>query len=459
MDKNLDINIDNSQDRSSRIGGMLKSFIKSQTSGGVVLLLCTIVALIIANVPAFDHIQQMWHTKAGIHIGSFNIEMSILHWINDGLMAIFFFVVGLEIKREMLVGELSSIKKATLPIFAALGGMLVPAAIYAFFNHGTPTANGWGIPMATDIAFAVGVISILGKRCPSPLKIFLLALAIVDDLGAILVLAIFYPSHELSLQFLVLAFIIFLVLLLFNKLKIRTPYIYMLFGLLLWYFVYRSGVHATIAGVLLAITIPSKTTINEVRFYVRIKNLIEKFKEAGNSEIEVLANHRQLVNIHEMNKEVDRINPLMHRFEAALHPLSTFFIIPLFALANAGVMMDGSIISTSPMPPVVFGIFFGLLLGKPIGITLFSLISVKLKLSELPQGILWKQVFAIGLVAGIGFTMSIFVDNLAFSDPISLNLGKATILITSCVSAICGIVAVMLTTDKVVSRRQKKRKN
>lgn len=440
----------------SKVRGMLHSFLKSQTSGGLVLLICTVIALVVANVPALQHLQELWHIEAGISIGNFKIEMSVMHWINDALMAVFFFVVGLEIKREMLVGELSSVKKATLPIFAALGGMLVPAAIYAIFNHGTPTSNGWGIPMATDIAFAVGVISILGKRCPSALKIFLLALAIVDDLGAIIVLALFYPSHELNFVFMGLALVVFLILILFNKMKVNSPYVYMMFGLVLWYFVFRSGIHATIAGVLLAITIPSKTTINEVRFFVKVKHLLEKFKENGNSEVEVLANPKQMEVIHDINEEVDAINPLMHRFESALHPISHFLIIPLFALANAGVTLDGSILQMSPMPAVVPGIFFGLLLGKPIGITLFSYISVKTRLAELPGGVPWKQIFAIGMVAGIGFTMSIFVDNLAFSDPVYLNMGKAAILVTSFVSAICGMLAVLLTTKKVPSTAQKK---
>lgn len=440
----------------SKVRGMLHSFLESQTSGGLVLLICTVIALVVANVPALQHLQELWHVEAGISIGNFKIEMSVMHWINDALMAVFFFVVGLEIKREMLVGELSSVKKATLPIFAALGGMLVPAAIYAIFNHGTPTSNGWGIPMATDIAFAVGVISILGKRCPSALKIFLLALAIVDDLGAIIVLALFYPSHELNFVFMGLALVVFLILILFNKMKVNSPYVYMMFGLVLWYFVFRSGIHATIAGVLLAITIPSKTTINEVRFFVKVKHLLEKFKENGNSEVEVLANPKQMEVIHDINEEVDAINPLMHRFESALHPISHFLIIPLFALANAGVTLDGSILQMSPMPAVVPGIFFGLLLGKPIGITLFSYISVKTKLAELPGGVPWKQIFAIGMVAGIGFTMSIFVDNLAFSDPVYLNMGKAAILVTSFVSAICGMLAVLLTTKKVPSTAQKK---
>lgn len=440
----------------SKVRGMLHSFLESQTSGGLVLLICTVIALVVANVPALQHLQELWHIEAGFSIGNFKIEMSVMHWINDALMAVFFFVVGLEIKREMLVGELSSVKKATLPIFAALGGMLVPAAIYAIFNHGTPTSNGWGIPMATDIAFAVGVISILGKRCPSALKIFLLALAIVDDLGAIIVLALFYPSHELNFVFMGLALVVFLILILFNKMKVNSPYVYMMFGLVLWYFVFRSGIHATIAGVLLAITIPSKTTINEVRFFVKVKHLLEKFKENGNSEVEVLANPKQMEVIHDINEEVDAINPLMHRFESALHPISHFLIIPLFALANAGVTLDGSILQMSPMPAVVPGIFFGLLLGKPIGITLFSYISVKTRLAELPGGVPWKQIFAIGMVAGIGFTMSIFVDNLAFSDPVHLNLGKAAILVTSFVSAICGMLAVLLTTKKVPSTAQKK---
>lgn len=440
----------------SKVRGMLHSFLESQTSGGLVLLICTVIALVVANVPALQHLQELWHIEAGFSIGNFKIEMSVMHWINDALMAVFFFVVGLEIKREMLVGELSSVKKATLPIFAALGGMLVPAAIYAIFNHGTPTSNGWGIPMATDIAFAVGVISILGKRCPSALKIFLLALAIVDDLGAIIVLALFYPSHELNFVFMGLALVVFLILILFNKMKVNSLYVYMMFGLVLWYFVFRSGIHATIAGVLLAITIPSKTTINEVRFFVKVKHLLEKFKENGNSEVEVLANPKQMEVIHDINEEVDAINPLMHRFESALHPISHFLIIPLFALANAGVTLDGSILQMSPMPAVVPGIFFGLLLGKPIGITLFSYISVKTRLAELPGGVPWKQIFAIGMVAGIGFTMSIFVDNLAFSDPVHLNLGKAAILVTSFVSAICGMLAVLLTTKKVPSTAQKK---
>ncbi len=441
------------------ITGLLKSFMKNQSSGGLVLLICTIIALICANVPALSGIQNLWDTHVGISFGDFKIEMSFLHWINDALMAIFFFVVGLEIKREMLVGELSSPKKAALPIFAALGGMLVPALIYIIFNHGTPTSNGWGIPMATDIAFAVGVLSVLGKRCPTALKIFLLALAIVDDLGAIIVLAIFYPSHELHFFYLLLAFAVFAILMVFNRTKVTNPFVYLIFGVVMWYFVYMSGIHATIAGVLLAITIPSKTTINELRFYVRGKHLLEQFKEAGNAEVEVFANPKQLEVIHDMNEKVDAINPLMHRFESFLSPIANFLIIPLFALANAGVAIDGSIVNAESVPPITLGIFFGLLLGKPIGITLFSWISVKAKIAELPKGTKWGQIFALGIIAGIGFTMSIFVDTLAFTNEEFIKLGKATILVTSFTAAIIGLVAILLTTDAVKSTKQKKRKN
>lgn len=435
------------------------TFFKNQSTGGLILLICTIIALIVANVPSLRFLQDYLHNIAGINIGTFSIQMSLVDWVNDGLMVIFFFVVGLEIKREMLVGELSSIKQATLPIFAALGGMIFPALIYTLFNAGTDAAHGWGIPMATDIAFAVGVISILGKRCPSSLKVFLMALAIADDLGAIVVLAIFYPAHAINFTFLILAAVIFAILMLFNKLRVQSPYAYLIFGLVMWYFIYRSGIHATIAGVLLAISIPSKTSINEVRFYVRMKLLIDKFKEVGNSEVDVFANPQQMELISLMNRKVDKINPLIHRFETVLHPITTFIIIPLFALTNAGVTFNAELFAAKPISPVALGIFFGLLLGKPIGITFFSWLSVKLKIAELPAGTKWIQILALGVVAGIGFTMSIFIDNLAFRDDYYVHIGKAAILITSFVAAILGLLAILLTTSPVPSTKQKKQKH
>ena len=422
-------------------------FLHNESIGGVLLLICAIISIVCANVPSLGFLHELWHKEAGITIGDFSLVMEIEHWINDGLMAIFFFVVGLEIKREMLVGELSSFRHAALPIFAAVGGMIVPALIYSLFNNGTPSANGWGIPMATDIAFALGILSLLGKRVPVGLKVFLTALAIVDDLGAIVVLAIFYPTHALHFDMLLYATIVVVFLMIMNRNKVRNVLLYIIPGIVLWWLVLQSGIHATIAGVILAMTIPSRTVINEVKFSVRIKYLLSKFKDVSNSEIEVLANPAQQHIIHQMDRHIQEINPLMHKFEAALHPWTTFLIMPLFALANSGVEITWRLF-TSPVPAVATGIFFGLLLGKPIGIFLFSLLSVKLKIAELPQGTKWKQVWALGMIAGIGFTMSIFIDSLAFKDIDLINLGKATILLTSTLAAILGLIAMIITCRK-----------
>ena len=425
-----------------------KAFMRNESIGGVLLLICAVIAILFVNVIDPHGWHEFWMTPAGISIGSFELEMSLEQWINDGLMAIFFFVVGLEIKREMLVGELASFKHAALPIFAAVGGMIVPAVLYSIFNHSNPeTISGWGIPMATDIAFALGILSLLGSRVPMSLKIFLTALAIVDDLGAIIVLAIFYPTHALHFDMLFYALIIAAFLFTLGRFKVRYPLLYMIPGLFLWYFIYESGIHATIAGVILALTIPAKTNINEVRFHVSIKYWIKKFVNVSNGEVEVLANPAQQHIIHQISENVRKINPLMHRFESALHPWTTFFVMPIFALANSGVEFTGDLFQV-PLPTVGVGIFFGLLFGKPIGIFLFSFISVKLKIAELPIGAKWVQILALGVLAGIGFTMSIFIDGLAFTDDAYVNIGKAAILLTSSCAAILGLVAMILTNKK-----------
>lgn len=420
----------------------------NEAIGGILLMICAVVALMCANIPQLGFLHELWDTNVGINIGSFSLEMSLELWINDFLMAIFFFVVGLEIKREMMVGELSSLKQASLPILAAVGGMVVPAIIYSAINWSNPeSASGWGIPMATDIAFALGVLSLLGKRVPLGLKVFLTALAIVDDLGAIIVLAIFYPTHSLHFDMLLYAAIVVLLLFILNRNKVNNPVLYLIPGLFLWYFIFQSGIHATIAGVVLALTIPSKTVINEVRFSVSTKYWLDKFKQVSNSEVEVLANPEQQHILHQMEKNVKNMSPLMHKFEAGLHPLVTFFIMPVFALANAGVAISGDLF-TIPVPSVATGIFFGLLCGKPLGIFLFSLAAVKMRIAELPQGTNWKQIFALGIIAGIGFTMSIFIDGLAFSNENLVNIGKAAILGTSLVAALAGCLAVYMTSPK-----------
>ena len=426
--------------------GAYHTFVHSKTTGGILLLICAAVAVMSANIPSMRGLYELWHMEVGLSFGEFSFKMPLEMWINDVLMTIFFFSVGLEIKRELLVGELSSPKKALLPIFAALGGMLVPAAIYAFINGGTPSANGWGIPMATDIAFAIGVLSLLGNRCPLSLKVFLTALAIVDDIGAIIVLAVFYPSHALHLNYLIFAAVIILILLIINHSGVKSAAAYLIPGFFLFLCVFQSGIHATIAGVILAMTIPATTSINEVRFYVGTKSLLEKFKDAGNSEVQVLANSEQLDYIYRISQSVKTMSPLLHRLESKLHPWVNFFIMPVFALANAGVEINGEVISSGVVPPVMQGVFFGLLLGKPIGITLFSYIAVKLKLAQAPKGALWRQVFALGIVGGIGFTMSIFIDNLAFQDKMLIDEGKLAILVTSVCAAIIGLLALFLTT-------------
>lgn len=425
------------------------SFLHNESVGGIMLMICAVIALVCANVPQLGFLHDLWHTDMGLSIGGFTLEMSLEMWINDFLMAIFFFVVGLEIKREMMVGELSSFKQAALPILAAVGGMVVPAIIYFAFNYDNPDSiSGWGIPMATDIAFALGVLSLLGKRAPLGLKVFLTALAIVDDLGAIIVLAVFYPTHALHFDMLAYASAIVLFLYILNRKKVNNPLLYVLPGLVLWYFIYQSGIHATIAGVILALTIPSKTVINEVRFFEGMKYWLDRFKEVSHDEVEALENKEQQHIIYQMNENVRNMTPLMHKFEAGLHPWVTFFIMPVFALANAGVELSGGLVSF-PVPDVALGIFFGLLCGKPIGIFIFSFIAVKTKVAELPKGTTWLQLSALGIMAGIGFTMSIFIDGLAFEDQNLINIGKAAILGTSFVAAVVGCLAVYMASAKI----------
>ncbi len=436
----------------------LNRFLHNQSTGGIILLACAVISLLVANIPSISHLQRVWDVEAGFTFGDFSLKMTLLQWINDGLMVIFFFVVGLEIKREILVGDLSSSKKAALPIVAAIGGMVVPALIYTIFNNGTPYQNGWGIPMATDIAFAIGILSLLGKRCPTSLKVFLTAIAIVDDIGAIFVIAIFYPTHEIQFIYLLSALVVVAVLFIFNRMKVRYMAAYIIPGLFLWYFIYSSGVHATVAGVILAALIPSKTSLNELRFQVRMSYLLGAFKEVSNREVEVLANPTQMSIIQGMKSKIDKISPMIHNFETMLHPLSSFIIMPLFALANAGVAIEGSLLSTLSHP-IGIGIFLGLFLGKPLGIFLFSYFAVKFNFAELPTGAKFKQILAIGVVAGIGFTMAIFIDNLAFTEIEYVNIGKVAIILTSVISALFGLAAIYFTTEPVAKTRHKKRKH
>ncbi len=422
-------------------------FFQNQAIGGVLLVACTIIAIIAANTPALHALHNCWNTIFTIGFPHFKIEQPLLLWVNDGLMAIFFFVVGLEIKREMLAGELASRKQAALPAFAAVGGMLIPAFIYFIFNHQGPASNGWGIPMATDIAFSIGILSLMGKRVPLSFKVFLTALAIVDDLGAIVVLAVFYPAHAIHVEFFVWIALVCAALFTLNRLRINHPIPYIILGIVLWILMLHSGIHATIAGVLLAAAIPSKTSINEARFYFRSKLLLNRFRRTYIEEgIQMLASKKKLSLIHSLDQNISRINPLMHRFEAALHPVVIFIIMPVFALANAGIRLNSHIVPDL-FSNLSLGIFFGLLIGKPLGITLFCWIATKLKWAIVPENTQWRHIFSLGMIAGVGFTMSIFINGLAFEHTDMIELGKISVLITSFMAGICGWIALTVSTS------------
>lgn len=425
-----------------------RHFIHSPWSGGVVLVIFAAIALILANLPwtkeAYHHILTSNFTFG---FDSLNITRSLEQWINDGLMVIFFFVVGLEIKREIIAGQLSSIKQASLPIAAAIGGMIVPAIIYALFNQSTQYEPGWGIPMATDIAFAIGVLSLLGNRVPLSMKIFLTALAIVDDLGAILVIAIFYTA-EIDFVMLGAAGVVLVFLLIMNNRNIYQMRYYLIPSVLLWILFLHSGIHATIAGVLIAMTIPSTPRFNKKYFLYKSKYFIEDFRFHNKEGIEVLANDDQL---HDLNAvqhiAANAISPTQ-RLEHVLNPFVTFFIMPVFALANAGVTMS----SVSELHVLGStqgaGIFFGLVLGKPVGIILLCWLTIKLGLAVMPKGADWKIISGVACLGGVGFTMSIFIDNLAFAGTPFIDSGKIAVLIASLTSAILGVLVINMLANK-----------
>ena len=412
-------------------------FFELEQASGLFLIVVAIVALIWANSPFASTYFGIQESKISFGFGEFKIEKDFLHWINDGLMAVFFFVVGLEIKRELLIGELSSVKNAMLPIAAALGGMIFPAVIYALINVNGETAKGWGIPMATDIAFAIGILSILGNRIPLALKVFLTAVAIIDDLGAVLVIAIFY-SANISLLILGLAAIVILILVLLNYLQIKSPLVYAIFGILLWFLFLKSGVHSTIAGVVLALTIPTKTRINGKKFFEEANSALHKLQDKG------LAKEGHTISpdvnevIYTIEDYCEKATAPAHRLEHKLHPYVAFFIMPVFALVNAGVAIGG--VGSNVFNGVTLGIVAGLLIGKVLGISLFSILAVKSGFAALPSGTSFKQLAGAGFLAGIGFTMSLFIANLAFGSPELLNFAKAGIIAGSILSGVVGFL-------------------
>ncbi len=413
-----------------------EKFINKEALSGILLFIATVLAVIVANSSLGQEYYDLWHLPLGITLGEINVSMTLTYWIDDGLMALFFLMVGLEIKREMLVGELSTVNKATFPIIAAVGGMLIPALIYIALNPSNPL--GFGIPMATDIAFALGILMLLGKKVNPALKVFLVALAVVDDLGAIFIVATVY-TNEIHSEYFVHVILIMALLFSLNKLKITSLTPYLLLGSVLWIYVHAIGIHATIAGVLLAFTIPIKAKIDPKKFVKKTKKDIHKFEE--NIEDIPLLNDEQMHNINHIAQNYGRVqNPLV-RLEHGLHNLSAFFIMPLFAFSNAGVIIDFSTVNANLM--IVLGVVLGLIVGKPAGIVGLTYLATKFKLVEKPDDISWAEIVAVGFIAGIGFTMSIFITHLAFLDEGIIAAVKLGVFIASFIAAIIGVVLLL----------------
>ncbi len=426
-----------------------EEFIHHETTSGILLMLCAIVAIVVANSVFYDAYQQILGAKFAISLGPWILEKNLHHWINDGLMALFFFVVGLEIKREILAGELSDIRLASLPIVAAIGGMLVPALLYAAINLDSPGIGGWGIPMATDIAFAVGALVLLGSRIPKTLITFLVALAIVDDLGAVVVIAIFY-TEQIHTNALLLAGAFFVILILFNLLGIRKPLPYFLIGLLMWVAMLKSGIHATLAGVLTALTIPATTKFNPAQFSTHMRKLLDKFDLSYQPGRGIMRNDEQRSILQTFENGIHLAETPLQRLEHSMHTPVAFLIIPIFALANAGIPIELSGIGEVMTDPITIGIMFGLILGKFLGIAGFSWIAIKMGIAQLPQGVNFSQIIGVALLAGIGFTMSIFIAELAFTNDASMLLmAKTGILFASLLAGILGVICLLLSSKPV----------
>ena len=436
----------------------LDNLFRRANIGPLLLLVGAVTAIVLANSGAHDWYHRLWETTIGFAFGNARLDKPLHLWINDGLMCIYFFVVGLEIKRELLAGELVTRKKALLPAVAALGGMIAPALIYTAVNWGGEGAHGWGVPMATDIAFAAGCLALLKGRVPAGLVVFLVALAIVDDLGAVAVIAIFY-TEQIEVAPLIIGASLIILAFCMGQLGIRRTLPYALIGGVIWFAFLRSGVHATVAGVLLAFAIPPDARYRTHHFDGRMRELLRRFVKAEEEwkdygahgehiSKDVQVNARQQRIIRAMNDECHHVEAPLQRIEHTLGPVCVLLILPLFAFSNAGLSVDPSIMGEAFSSRITWGVFLGLCIGKPLGIALFSWIVVRLGIAELPSGVTWTQMIAVGMIAGIGFTMSLFINGLAFTGTETSAQfaaeGKMGIMAASIVSAILGLAAVWL---------------
>ena len=419
-------------------------FLSHKLAGACLLLAMTLAALLWAN-SAYSHYYHEWlYTKATLALGDWQLSKYIGHWVNDGLMGLFFFVVGLEIKREFLAGELSNPRQAALPIFGALGGMALPAFIYILVNPGGAAFQGWGIPMATDIAFALGILALFPVSIA--LKVFLTALAIVDDIGAILVVALFY-TEDLALQSLMVGGLLLLLSFAANLAGVRNPIVYFVLGAVVWVAFLKSGVHATLAAVLMAFTIPARAKLDGQEFCDQAETLLGQLRQHGLPARHTLLTTEQHSVVHSLERLSEEATAPLQELEHALMPFVTFLVLPIFALANAGVALTGDLGSLLGSP-IALGVILGLLLGKPLGIWLFALVAVKLRWAEMPAGMTMTQIAAVGCLAGVGFTMALFISTLAFPDESLVEVAKAGVLLGSLASAVAGCLLLYLTLPK-----------
>ena len=413
----------------------IQRYIKTESAGGLLLLIATILALIVVNSPLQSLYNDLWHFEIGIHSDHFTLMQSLIHWINDGFMAIFFFLVGLEIKREILIGELNTVKKALLPVFAAVGGMILPMSIFLLTNKNDDTTSGWGIPMATDIAFSLAVLQLLGKRVPIGLKIFLTAFAIIDDMGAVLVIALFY-THHVTWTLLMIAFVLLAILYLLSYLQIHNKYLIFSFGIAIWLIFLKAGIHPTIAGILLAFAIPIRQKVNEFQFAEKLQSIVKRLTDEQNTNPLPVLTKVQIEVIDDLEEWTSRVQSPLQLLEHRLHYWIAFVVMPIFAFANAGISLDSKIsIDTA----LAFNLALALMIGKIIGVFGFTFAAVKLRISSLPENVNFKGIFGVAILSGLGFTMSLFIANLAFlENDVFLNSAKIGIVSGSVVAGIIG---------------------